>query len=423
MTCSVIKLAVFAPPLSGHLYPVLGLMQPLLDNPNYDITVYTGLTKVPVVQALGFKCQALLPDQPDVFDNIASTDTKLNASTLYGQIQAAITMCQDLMTQVETILRETQPDVATVDFVFAPLGMVCDKLGLPWLTTNPTPFSIESKTDAPAFLGGLKPPSNWRQALRNRLGRGAVHGFKRLVYGLFVKKALKRFDPVIYQQFKLYRENGEEGFYSPYGILALGMEELEFRKDFPAHLTWLGPTYPKKPVSDFQLPTDLPTVLVTNGTLLPWGKESLLTIVKRLAQAHPDICFLVTAGSEARQDQPVEAIMDNVYRYQYIDYEAVLPHVDYVIHHGGAGILYASIRHGKPALVIPHDYDQFDYAARLEWADAALVASLKRPDSIEAGFNQLLSRTDWTAMKTLQDQLLAYPTQERLEAAIARVLK
>ena len=65
MTCRVIKLAVFAPPLSGHLYPVLGLMQPLLDNPNYDITVYTGVTKVPVVQALGFKCQALLPDQPD----------------------------------------------------------------------------------------------------------------------------------------------------------------------------------------------------------------------------------------------------------------------------------------------------------------------------------------------------------------------
>ena len=39
MTCRVIKLAVFAPPLSGHLYPVLGLMQPLLDNPNYDITL------------------------------------------------------------------------------------------------------------------------------------------------------------------------------------------------------------------------------------------------------------------------------------------------------------------------------------------------------------------------------------------------
>lgn len=53
----------------------------------------------------------------------------------------------------------------------------------------------------------------------------------------------------------------------------------------------------------------------------------------------------------------------------------------------------------------------------------ALVASLKRPDSIEAGFKQLLSRTDWTAMKTLQGQLLDYPTQERLEAAIARVLK
>jgi UDP:flavonoid glycosyltransferase YjiC (YdhE family) len=42
------------------------------------------------------------------------------------------------------------------------------------------------------------------------------------------------------------------------------------------------------------------------------------------------------------------------------------------VHHAGTGIMYHCLRHGKPSVVFPVDYDQFDYAARLIHAGAAL---------------------------------------------------
>ena len=46
-----IKIAVVAPPFSGHLYPILELVLPLLKEKNkYDICVYTGFQKEEVVK-------------------------------------------------------------------------------------------------------------------------------------------------------------------------------------------------------------------------------------------------------------------------------------------------------------------------------------------------------------------------------------
>ena len=46
-----IKLAVVAPPFSGHLYPILELALPLLkEKDKYDICVYTGFQKEEVVK-------------------------------------------------------------------------------------------------------------------------------------------------------------------------------------------------------------------------------------------------------------------------------------------------------------------------------------------------------------------------------------
>ena len=60
---------------------------------------------------------------------------------------------------------------------------------------------------------------------------------------------------------------------------------------------------------------------------------------------------------------------NNLHIYHYLDYDEVLSKVDYVIHHGGAGILYSCIKYNKPAVIIPHDYDQFDYGVRADLAE------------------------------------------------------
>ena len=51
---SRIKFDAVAAPLSGHLYPVLLLLAPLLNDPNYEIWIFTGPQKLKVAEVMGF---------------------------------------------------------------------------------------------------------------------------------------------------------------------------------------------------------------------------------------------------------------------------------------------------------------------------------------------------------------------------------
>ena len=44
-----IKIDVVVVPLSGHLYPTMNLLIPLLNNPRYDIRLFTGPQKKPLL--------------------------------------------------------------------------------------------------------------------------------------------------------------------------------------------------------------------------------------------------------------------------------------------------------------------------------------------------------------------------------------
>lgn len=95
--------------------------------------------------------------------------------------------------------------------------------------------------------------------------------------------------------------------------------------------------------------------------------------------------------------------------------------MDYVIHHGGAGIFYQCIVYSKPALILPHDYDQFDFAVR--GVEANIATSAKRDDStdIDLAFKELISK-EWPELKRLQAISQAYRSNEILESEIHRIL-
>jgi len=77
-----------------------------------------------------------------------------------------------------------------------------------------------------------------------------------------------------------------------------------------------------------------------------------------------------------------------------------LPKIDYVIHHGGAGILYSCIKYNKPAVIIPHDYDQFDYGVRADLAKIGIVAKLKSKDYFVADcMFETISRSNLKRLK------------------------
>ena len=60
---SRIKFDAVATPLSGHLYPVLLLLAPLLNDPNYEIRIFTGPQKLKVAEVMGFTVVPIMKNQ------------------------------------------------------------------------------------------------------------------------------------------------------------------------------------------------------------------------------------------------------------------------------------------------------------------------------------------------------------------------
>ncbi|AND78820.1 nucleotide disphospho-sugar-binding domain-containing protein [Streptococcus pantholopis] len=413
-----IKIAAVAPPFSGHLYPLLGMLRPLLKNSTYKICVYTGLAKKEITAASGFSCQVIHAEDPYAFERIANTERKISALGMLKQLSQYLTILEQLTAELECAFSDYQPDIVIADFVAAPIALLHQKLQFKWITTIPSPFVIESTRSIPSYLGGLSPKNSlWGEA-RDLVGRKLVHFFK-LSAALYYHRRLSAY------QFKLYNEQGLENLYSPESILALGMKEFEFRDDFPPQLKWAGPAYLKEPPSlteKIWKQQFTKRILVTNGTHLLWGKRDMLKITADLAARHPQIQFIVSLGQKV-SDLAKEPLADNIFVRTYLDYETVLPQVDAVIHHAGAGIAYACIRHCKPALAIPYDYDQPDYAARLAWFGAG--RRLKRSDPLETidkEFTALIETRDWPALKALSQAAQAYSPSAAAEKEINRLL-
>ena len=103
-----IKIAVAAPPFSGHLYPILELVIPLLgEKDKYDICVYTGFHKEEVVKKLGFPVKVLLKDKPDVFEKISDTERQTNPVIAYRQFKENLKLMQEVIKETENFfLRE-----------------------------------------------------------------------------------------------------------------------------------------------------------------------------------------------------------------------------------------------------------------------------------------------------------------------------
>ena len=414
-----IKIAVVAPPFSGHLYPILELVLPLLNKKDkYDICVYTGFQKKEVVERLGFAVKILLADKPNVFENISDTDKKTNPIIAYKQLKENLGLMPKIIEEIKYFFSEERPNIILADFIAVPVSFVSKKLNIPWITSIPTPFAIENMTTTPAYVGGLYPKDNFFFKLRDKFACGLIRNFKKLLC-FILRKQLKELD------FKLYNEKGEESIYSPFSILALGMKELEFRDDFPSQFSWAGPCCSSlfKDSAKFETETKFEkTILLTKGTHLKWAKNSIIEIAKELSQKYQKCLFVVSLGSYLEREKDIIK-ENNLQIYHYLDYDEILPKVDYVIHHGGAGILYSCIKHNKPAVIIPHDYDQFDYGVRADLAEIAFIAKLKSRKSILKAFDKMLERKEWKNLEKLSKDFNNYSPSDLLEKEINRILK
>ena len=414
-----IKIDVVIVPLSGHLYPTMNLLLPLLDNPQYEIRLFTGPQKKTVAEAAGFNVVTILEGHVEEFEKAANNSEQLGILSAYHQLSASIDLINLVSDQLMKEWQKNRPDIVIADFITLSGGLVAEQMGIPWITIMATQFAIETTEGPPCFFGGMGIPRNNWQVLEQFLARKITRLGKRIVTFL-LRDRLRRY------HFKLYNQKGQETIYSPYSILGIGMKEVELKKGFPEHYRWVGPFGASvEAVEDYPLDLSLfagrKKILVSCGTQLEWAKENLIYQAKQLAKAHPDCHFFVTRGLGGESFQ-CESLMENLSLVSYLPYKEYIPQMDYVIHHGGAGIFYQCIIYGKPALILPHDYDQFDYAVR--GVEAGVAYTAKRDNSKEIGqaFDRLLAKENWTELENLRQVAQSYHPTEILEGEIHRLL-
>ena len=414
-----IKIDVVVVPLSGHLYPTMNLLLPLLDNPQYEIRLFTGPQKKAVAEAVVFQVLPILEGHVKEFEKAANNKEQLGIFSAYRQLSASLDLINLVSDQLIQEWTNHRPDIVIADFITLSGGLVANQLGIPWISTMATQFAIETTDGPPCFFGGLGSPKNGWQASVQFLGRKATRLVKRSV-SFLLRDRLKRYN------FKLYNQLGHETIYSPYSILGIGMKEVELKKGFPKHYKWVGPSGASVEAGK-DYPLDLlafpnrKKVLVTCGTQLAWAKENLIYQATQLAKSHPDCHFFVTRGVGGEAFQ-CENLMENLSVVSYLPYKEYIPQMDYVIHHGGAGIFYQCIIYGKPALILPHDYDQFDYAVRGVEAGVAFSAKRDNSKAIGQAFEELLAKENWPELETLRQAAQSYHPTEILESEIHRLL-
>lgn len=349
-----------SPPFAGHFNPQLELAK-YIKNDGFDIDFITSENKREKIESLGFAFHSLPSLSGQEMESIANTDKKIgsNPIKLYKQLNDSLHLVTTIKKELSELWQIKTPDVVIADSVTIVPGLIATNRGIPWITTMATPFVLESKNGPPPYMGGLKEGNSVYHKIRDKYGNKVIRVSKKLL-AHSVRRKLSALGVS-----NIYREDNSEVAYSPYAILGVGIKELEFKRNWPNHFQMIGPLFKDlEPVVPLVLPSYPKKILITLGTHLKWAKDSLKEDIKWLSSQRPDILFIGTMGNYEKK-YFLNQIAETAYITDFISYQHNLQKFDIIIHHGGAGITNACLYHAKPSLIIPHDYDQFDYAARI----------------------------------------------------------
>lgn len=337
------------------------------------------------IAAAGLAGVALLPGRDTEIRAIVEPPYAVRSHPLrlHTQLRANLALLGDFRSVLRALWQTgPAPDLLIADFTLPVAGAVARDLGIPWWTTHPSCCVIETPDGPPAYLGGWHPGRGPLGGLRDAAGRRLIRAFKRAVHRLHREQMRDLGVPA------LYRDDGSEAVYSDDRILGLGLAELEFPRRWPAALELIGPVLYTPPSNAPEPPfvPGRPHVLVTLGTHLTWKKEEFLEVVRQAAAALPGIELHWSDGDVGSNRRKSTG---NFHRLGYIPYARHLDRYNLVVHHGGSGVMYHTLRAGLPALVHPTDYDQFDHTARLEAAGVA--RRLRRPQNLAAQVKDALA--------------------------------
>lgn len=401
-----------APPFAGHLDRLVPLMH-AAQGAGHAVNVLTGHARLDFLRAQGIDAAAP-PSLPlGALEHVAQGFGRIKGRPLAGlaQFQANLALVAPLIGDLCNEIDQRRADVLVADSVALMAGPAATRMGIPWITTLASPLTLFTPAGTPAFCGGWNPPRGLPEFIRDGVGRIGHWALREAVFAL-VRRQLPC------ELRRPFRPDGSETIYSPHAILGLGLRELEFPRAWPLAFEMIGPLA-SAPSMDpaLDLPPARRRIFATLGTHLHWARARWRDGLQDLARARPDWMIVASEGRMAG-DVTDWGTAPNLRVVPRLCYVRDLSKFDAVVHHGGTGITYSAIKAGLPSLVVPHDFDQFDMAARIEWHGLGLQA--KSLQGAETHLDRLCDG-DWPALPRFRAAAAAYDPQASFLACLDRV--
>jgi MGT family glycosyltransferase len=177
---------------------------------------------------------------------------------------------------------------------------------------------------------------------------------------------------------------------------------------------WLGSLPPREIA---------PCIYVTFGTML--RPEDGMPLQRAILDGLADepVQAIVTVGPQT-DPAALGVPPPNAYIERYVPQEALLPHCDLVVFHGGSGTLLGVIEQGLPMVVVPIRADQPENAQAVARVGAGMVLTPEKvtPARVRGAVREALREPGYRAnAERLQAELRALPPMEHAVCLLERL--
>jgi MGT family glycosyltransferase len=211
---------------------------------------------------------------------------------------------------------------------------------------------------------------------------------------------------------------------SPWLNLSIYPAEVDYARERPPAATWhnleasVRSTDAPWALPEPLAPGDGPLVYLSLGSLGSADVE----LMKKLVASLADTRYRVIVSKGPQHDQ--FELADNMAGEEFLPQTSVLPQVDVVITHGGNNTVTECLWFGKPMVVLPLFWDQYDNAQRMHETGFGIRLDTygHEPDDLTGAIDRLLADELLAArMARLSERLQRVPGTERAADLIEQV--
>lgn len=418
------KILVATVPLTGHVQPMLLLVQSLVER-GHEVTWYAAKKFAPAIAKVGARHAPMRPsidwDDTDVEAALPVLRKKRGLSRVRAQLRAMfIDPMVEQLRDLEAIADVLEPDVIIADQAHLGAALLHETRGIPWAGLGISALVIPSIDTAP-FGSALPPARDQRDHPKNRMLNWMIH---KVLFGGVTKR---------YRRARVTAGLAEgTGTYfdilAPQLFLQPTIPSFEYpRSDLPPQVHFIGPLVPKRAPDRSALPAWWPeleaahaagkqTVLVTQGTLATDPRELIGPTLRALADE--DVLVIATTGRplSGPEAMGLAAYPANARVEPFVPYHALLPLTSAIVTNGGYGGVQLALHHGVPLVVAGGSEEKPEIAARVAWCGAGVDLRTGRPSpkKIRAAVARLRTGPKYAArVRELAKEMAGYDAATR----------